>query len=86
MKQKEKRLPVKTAVRLNIRAIKLYFEKFPMMLISSAVQTAWSALTPYVNIYFSALVLDELMNGRDVARLQKLIMLTLLFTAGTMLV
>ncbi len=86
MEQKEKRVSIKTALRLNIRAIKLYIEKFPKMLISSIVVTAWEALTPYVNIYFSARVLDELMNGGDKARIKTLILLTLFFAAGTALV
>ena len=86
MSKQKKRLSVKEAAGLNMRAVRLYLQKFPQMLISSVAETAWSAVTPYVNIYFSALVLDELVNARDTQRLKLLIMLTLFSVAGTTLV
>ena len=86
MSKEKKRLSVKEAARLNMRAVRLYLQRFPQMLLSSVIETAWSAVTPYVNIYFSALVIDELMNARDTQRLRTLIMLTLLSAAGTALV
>ena len=41
----------------------------------------WNALTPYVGIFLSALVIDELVGNRDVQRLQMLVIITLVSAA-----
>lgn len=64
-------------IKLNNRAFYLYFRHYPQMVLSRMVCVMWDALTPYVGIYFSALVIDELAGGKDAGRLRFLVMLTL---------
>lgn len=65
------------AIKLNNRAFHLFFRRYPQMALSRLVSVMWNALTPYVGIYFSALVIDELAGGRDAGRLGFLVLLTL---------
>ncbi len=63
--------------RANKRAIKLVYKHYPQMVISSLISVIWNALTPYVGIFLSALVIDELVANRDVKRLQTLVVISL---------
>ena len=47
------------------------------MIISRFIHTIWTALTPYVNIYLSALVIEELAGERNPQRLLRLVGITL---------
>lgn len=71
---------------LNKRALKLFYGRYPKMIISRAVNTVWDALTPYVGVYLSALVIDELAGRRDSSRLTFLVLLTLISAAFISLV
>ena len=64
-------------IKLNSRALKMFYKRYPQMVLSRLLSVIWTALTPYVGIYFSALVIDELAGRRDMARLQFLVLLTL---------
>ncbi len=77
MKENKKLLSWEEMMKLNNRAIKLLYKRYPQMVISRFIQVAWNALTPYVSIYLSALVIDELAGGRDAGRLRLLVLLTL---------
>lgn len=65
------------AVRLNSRAFKIYCKGYPQMVFSRFICVIWDALTPYIGIYFSALVIDELAGNRNPQRLRFLVLLTL---------
>lgn len=45
------------------------------------VSVIWNALTPYVTIYLSALVIDELAGSKDIAHLKLLVVVTLVSAA-----
>lgn len=83
MKKTKKTKKTEGAVRLsrvfrvNTRALKLLFKRHPQMVISRFVSVAWNALTPYVGIFLSALVINELAGERDVKRLQTLVVVAL---------
>ena len=47
------------------------------MVLSRLLCVIWTSLTPYVGIYLSALVIDELAGSRNAARLRFLVLLTL---------
>ena len=64
-------------LRLNNRALKLFYKRYPQMILSRLISVVWNSLTPYVSIYLSALVIDELAGSRNVERLQLLVLITL---------
>ncbi len=78
MKGKDKnQLSWREAFRLNGRAFRLIYKKYPQMIFSRFVSTVWDALTPYISIYLSALIIGELAGARDVERLRELVLVTL---------
>lgn len=81
MKQPSDRPSLVAAFRLNLRALRLLYRYCPQLVASSLVCTVWDALTPYVGIYLSALVIDELAGGRNVHRLVTLVLVTLIAAA-----
>ena len=64
-------------LRMNNRALKLFYKRYPQMILSRLISVVWNSLTPYVSIYLSALVIDELAGSRNVERLQLLVLITL---------
>lgn len=76
----------KEAFRLNRRGFLCIFRSHPQMILSKTLQGVWAALTPYVGIYFSARVIQELAGGRDPGQLSFWVLLTLGSAAGIALV
>lgn len=82
MKNKDnKLLSWREAFKINNRALGLMYKKAPKMVISRIIFVIWKALTPYLGIYFSALVISELAGARNVERLKGLVVLTLVSQA-----
>ena len=81
MKKTESKVTLKRAFRANNRAFKLIYSHYPQMVLSYLLNVVWDALTPYVGIFLSALVIDELVGNRDVQRLQMLVIITLVSAA-----
>lgn len=77
MKKTKKQMPWREMLRLNNRALKLFYKRYPQMILSRLISVVWNSLTPYVSIYLSALVIDELAGSRTVERLQLLVIITL---------
>ena len=77
MKQDKKLLKWREAWGLNRRAFALIYGRYPHMVISRLASVVWDALTPYVNIYLSALLITELTESRDTAVLIRLILIIL---------
>ena len=77
MKKIENKITLSRAFQANNRAFKLLYKHYPQMVISHLISVVWNALTPYVGIYLSALVIDELVGNRDVQRLQTLVIISL---------
>lgn len=86
MAKNEKRKPWGEALRLNHRAFRMFLRRNPQMVISRLASVIWTSITPYVGIYLSALVINELAGGRDVARLRVLVTVTLAAAAVIALV
>jgi len=76
-KKKSSLLPWKEAAGINLRAMKLLWSEYPQMFASRIIKIIFNALTPYVGIYLSALILDELSTSRDSQRLTVLVIITL---------
>ena len=77
MKNTKKQMSWREVFQMNNRGLKLFYERYPQMVISRFISVIWNALTPYVGIFLSALVVDELVGNRDVQRLQMLVVITL---------
>ena len=66
--------------RLNWRAARIWFSQYPNMFYSAAADYGLKTILPYVTIWFSAQIIDELTGSRDPNRLLKLVVLTLIVT------
>ncbi|MBE5868945.1 MAG: ABC transporter ATP-binding protein [Lachnospiraceae bacterium] len=81
MEKRKKLKPWNEAMRLNHRGLKLFCKRYPQMVLSRFISVIWTALAPYVGIYLSALIIDEIAGKRDMERLQFLVTITLLCAA-----
>ena len=61
---------LKNSMAINNRAIKMIYKKYPQMVISTIISSIWTAVTPYVVIYLSALIIEELAGAKNVERLK----------------
>ena len=86
MKTNEKNISLKEALQLNHRAYKLFYRYYPKLILSQISLTIWKALTPYIIIYLSALVIEELAGDRSPDRIRFLVTITLLSGAGISLI
>ncbi len=71
---KENRLPVGLAWKRTLRAWRIFWKKSPAELISRVLAAALAALSPYVTIYLSARIIDELAGAREPQRLVQLVL------------
>ncbi len=76
-REKEQKFTLRQHVRLVLRGLKV-FSSFPQpVLLPSTISALFDAGVPFVNIYFSAQVINELAGGRDQSRLTLLVFLTI---------
>lgn len=83
MKKDKKQIPIGKAWGLNIRALHLWWKNFPDIFVSYTLHAIVDALFPFISIYFSARVIDELAGARRPEQLAHWVLLTLLIGAGT---
>lgn len=74
---KDKKATWRQTLRLNARALRIFYQHEPQMLLSKLFRVIWESLTPYVGIYLSARIIGELSGDRDVGRLQALVLISL---------
>ena len=86
MSQKHESVSVKEAIRLNLRAVGTIYATRKKVLALRLTKFAFAALTPYVGIRLSALLLDELAEARDPGRLTALVLWIIGSAAGITLV
>lgn len=77
---------MREAIKMNQRAIGILYKNYPKVLLSRFSYEIWTALTPYVGIFLSAQIIEELTGAKDVERLQFLVWVTLGAAAGIGLV
>ncbi len=70
-------MSVRESLSVTLRAVRLLYSMQPKAIVLCILLAIWNALTPYVGISFSAQIIDELANGRDLDRLRTLVLLTL---------
>ena len=68
------------AFKLNHRAFRLLSKEFPHYISVGFLQSIWDSLTPYVGIYLSAALLEELSTNQNPERIKNLV-LAILFSA-----
>lgn len=81
MKQDKKLLTWREAWKLNRRAFALIYKRCPRMIISRLICVIWDALTPYIGIYLSALLITELTEARNPSVIKKLVLIILISAA-----
>lgn len=79
-------MPLKEAMKMTLRGVKLLYRANPQYTVLSIINTIWSALTPYVGIYLSALIIGELAGGRDPEKLKTYVIISLASAAVIALV
>lgn len=78
-KKKEKnKMTWREAFRLNTRAMKLWWKKYPQMFAANILNRIVYTIVPYINIWFSARMIGELAGERNRERLFSLILALLL--------
>ena len=65
------------SMKINNRAFCLLLKRMPKFVIVRILNTIWNAITPYVGIIMSALIIDELSGNCDIDRLVKLVLISL---------
>lgn len=81
MKEKKKLMTWREAWKFNKRAFILIYKRCKQMIISRLICVVWDALTPYVEIYLSALLITELTQARRPFALTRLVLI-ILFSAA----
>lgn len=67
-------------MRVSLRIYKLLWKVYPMVFVTTVICTVVGSITPYVNIWLSAQVINELAGGRDAHRLLGLVLAILFFS------
>ena len=66
------------AFKLNHRAFRLLSKEFPHYILVGGLESIWKALTPYVGIYLSAALLEELSTSQNPERIKTLVLAILI--------
>ena len=72
---------MQSAWKMNIRALKIWWKLCPGFFFSAGISSIVKALTPYVTIFLSAQIINELSGNRNVEVLSKWVILTLTCTS-----
>ena len=80
--KKNKEISFREAFRLNQRAIQICWKEYPWVFLSSAAFSLVNALAPYVGIWLSAKIINELAGGRDIQTLIRLVTAALVSAAA----
>ncbi len=76
----------KETLQINYRAFMLIYNEYPQMFISKLVTVIWKSVTPYITIFLSALIINELATANNPKRLKQLVVFTLVSSALVSLV
>jgi ATP-binding cassette subfamily B protein len=81
MEKNEEKLSFRETVAKTCRAWKIYWQLSPQSFLSRLCHSLFQAVSPYVTIWFSAQILNELAGSRNPDRLLRLVLLQLAVTA-----
>lgn len=82
MNNQSMKVPFREAALLNKRAFQICWKNSPGIIVSTVVSSVVTALFPYVNIYFSARIIEELAGARNISVLKNLVILTITVNAA----
>lgn len=85
-KEEKELLSPGEALRVNWKAFHMLYKRYPQMFTSSIICVVWEAVTPYVGIYLSARIIDEIAGNRNPEILMSLVLYTLFSAAFISLV
>ena len=71
----KKKISFFDAWRLSLRAWRMFAGRCPMLFVTALLYSAFSALSPYLTIWLSARLIDELTGARDPQRLGNYVIL-----------
>ena len=77
----DEKTTIQSAWKMNIRAWKIWWKLCPSFFFSAGISSMVKALTPYVTIFLSAQIINELSGNRNVEVLTKWVILTLTYTS-----
>ena len=76
-----KKMTIKEAFHWNQRALMIWWKREPKMFFSILSSSIVSGVAPFVGIYFSAQIINELAGRRNPQRLWELVIITLTVTS-----
>lgn len=82
----KKLLSYREAWNINRKAFFLIYRQYPQLFASRILCAVWDAATPYIGIYLSALLIEELSTGRNPETLTQLVFVILISAAVISLV
>ena len=82
MENEKTKLTYRQAWKMNLRAWKIWWKLCPGVFFSTLASSIMKAITPYVTIFFSAQIINELAGNRRPEELTKWVILTLSCAAG----
>lgn len=84
MKEEDEKMNWKEKMQLNRRALVLWYRECPTVFVSTALYSLLNAVLPYITLYFSAQILNELAGARQKELLMRKV-LTLLAVEAVVL-
>ena len=82
MENEKTKLTYRQSWKLNLRAWKIWWKLCPGVFFSTLASSVVKAITPYVTIFLSAQIINELAGSRRTEELTKWVVLTLFCAAG----
>ena len=77
-KAKTNKIPFLEVIRLCSRGYRMWFKEYPMMVFSSVISAVVGSLAPYVGIYLSAQIINEIAGSRYASVLTRLVLIALI--------
>ncbi len=81
----DKKTSFKDAISINLKAFKIHYKHFPKTIISIALHQIVTAISPYIAIFISARIIEELAGNKDPQVLWRLVIISLIAGALTAL-
>ncbi len=81
MANKEEKLSYREVIRMNNRAWKIWHKMCPKLFLATTLHSAFAALSPYLTIWLSAQIINELAGKRNPDTLMKLVLIQLISAA-----
>lgn len=78
MNEEKEKITWKEKVRLNKRALVLWYKEYPMVFVSTALYALFNAAIPYITLFFSAQILNELAGARQRDHLMRKVLILLI--------